>query len=90
MKSKQAVIKQTRASLKLTGFRTLSARSVFWDFLQFDSLKSALDNPRYQEYIRELSCVLSTCILENWNWTLTVDDDVEREHKDARSLKNVY
>ncbi len=39
---------------------------------------------------RELSCVLCTCVLEIWNWTLMVNDDVEREHKDARSLKNAY
>ncbi len=43
MKSKQAGLKQTRVSLKLTGFRTPTARSVFWDFEQLDSLKSALD-----------------------------------------------
>ncbi len=48
-------------------------------------------HPQYQEHIRELSCVLCTCVLENWNWwTSTVDDDVEREHKDTRSLKNAY
>ncbi len=47
-------------------------------------------HPRYQEHIRELWCVLCTCVLENWNWTSTVDNDVEQEHKDARSLKNAY
>ncbi len=47
-------------------------------------------HPRYQEHIRALSCVLCICVLENWNWTSTVNDDVERKHKDARSLKNAY
>ncbi len=45
---------------------------------------------RYQEHIRQLSCVLCTCVLENWNWTSMVDDDAEREHKNVISLKNAY
>ncbi len=45
-------------------------------------------HPRYQEHIRELSCVLCTCVLENWNWTSTVNDDLEREHKEERIFRN--
>ncbi len=88
MKSKQACIKQTRETkfkacrLPYTGRPELSAG------IYSGSILSSLHwiHPRYQEHIRELPCVLCTCVLENWNWTSTVDDDIEREHKDARSL----
>ncbi len=40
-----------------------------------------------QNYTSDMSWVFySLC----WNWTSTVNDDVEREHKDASSLKNAY
>ncbi len=37
-----------------------------------------------------LSFILCSFVLENWNWTSTVNNDVEWEHKDARLLKNAY
>lgn len=41
-----------------------------------------------------IRCILdiknTSSVLEYWNWTSTVDDDVEREHKDTRSHNNAY
>ncbi|XP_051508403.1 uncharacterized protein LOC127414413 isoform X3 [Myxocyprinus asiaticus] len=36
---------------------------------------------RFEGHILIISCVLGTCILEDWNRTSAVDDDVERVHE---------
>jgi len=43
--------------------------------------------PQYQGQIWAVSCVLCTWILDYWNWTLTVEDDVVQEQKDTSEQK---
>lgn len=61
-----------------------------WDFKQV-LVRASLHSmhPWHQEHIRVLLCVLCD-FLKYWNLTLLVIDDVEREHKDTRLLKNAY
>lgn len=64
-------------------------RNDFWD-IKRGSVHSSLHPmlPRYQEHILVSSCILCTCILEYWNWALTVDDDVKWVHNHAKSHNN--
>lgn len=51
-------------------------------------VQTRMDTPTSSGFGTSKAAFDASSISKNWNQTLTVDDDVDREHKDARLLKN--